>query len=278
MTTPILVTGSHRSGTTWVGKMLAASGEAGYIHEPFNPRRRPGWTGNRIPYWFQYVTEANEHLYAPVVEDVLAFRYPLRLNASDVRSPRQLALFASDAARSTVYRTRRLRPLLKDPIALFSAEWLADRFDAEVVVMIRHPAGFASSVKRLGWAFRFRSWIAQDALMEGPLNPYRERIVAAWREETDILDQAILMWNAMHHVIEGYRARRPDWRFIRHEDISRTPEAGFADLYTHLGLQWSERAARVVAGHSGAGNPGDVASWRHGSVKRDSSAATRSWT
>ena len=34
---PILVTGSHKAGTTWVGEMLAASRRVGYISEPFNP-------------------------------------------------------------------------------------------------------------------------------------------------------------------------------------------------------------------------------------------------
>ena len=33
---PILVTGSHRSGTTWAGQMLATAPGIGYIHEPFN--------------------------------------------------------------------------------------------------------------------------------------------------------------------------------------------------------------------------------------------------
>ena len=33
-TKPILVTGSHRSGSTWVGKMLATSPSVNYIHEP----------------------------------------------------------------------------------------------------------------------------------------------------------------------------------------------------------------------------------------------------
>jgi len=40
---PILVTGSHRSGTTWAGRVLAFSPTPlGYIWEPFNPRHRPG--------------------------------------------------------------------------------------------------------------------------------------------------------------------------------------------------------------------------------------------
>ena len=42
ITHPILVTGAHRSGTTWVGKMLAADADTGYISEPLNVLHRPG--------------------------------------------------------------------------------------------------------------------------------------------------------------------------------------------------------------------------------------------
>ena len=38
------------------------------------------------------------------------------------------------------------RPLLKDPIAVFSAEWLGDTFGMDVVVLIRHPAAFVNSI------------------------------------------------------------------------------------------------------------------------------------
>jgi len=35
---PIFLTGTHRSGTTWLAGMLAASG-IWYVHEPFFPGR-----------------------------------------------------------------------------------------------------------------------------------------------------------------------------------------------------------------------------------------------
>src|SRR5436309_312642 len=41
---PILVTGMPRSATSWVGKMLDASGEVVYINEPLNPEHPPGRT------------------------------------------------------------------------------------------------------------------------------------------------------------------------------------------------------------------------------------------
>lgn len=50
---PILVTGSHRSGTAFVGKMLALSPRIGYIDEPFH--RVSGIEG--INRWFLYIRE-----------------------------------------------------------------------------------------------------------------------------------------------------------------------------------------------------------------------------
>ena len=37
----ILVTGSHRSGSTWVGRMVASASNVGYIHEPIILIRHP---------------------------------------------------------------------------------------------------------------------------------------------------------------------------------------------------------------------------------------------
>ena len=57
---PILVTGGHRTGTTWVGKMLAASGEAAYISEPLNVLHRPGVMSTPVRHWYTYICPENE--------------------------------------------------------------------------------------------------------------------------------------------------------------------------------------------------------------------------
>jgi hypothetical protein len=274
---PILVTGSHRSGTTWTGKMLCATGEAGYVHEPFNPKRRPGWSGDRFPYWFMYVTESNEHFYKPVVERALSFRYPIRDNVATLREPRRAALFGLDLARSLPLRVRRPRPLIKDPIALFSAEWLARTFDMDVVVMIRHPAAFASSIKRLNWRFEFRDWLAQDDLVRDHLARWHDEMHDAWANKVDVIEHAIIMWNAIHDVVDGMRQRHPEWSFVRYEDLAESPLEGFRALYDACGLAWSDRAAAAVARSSDPGNPKEVPLWRHQSIKRSSAAAKDTW-
>lgn len=145
---PILVTGSARSGTSWVGKMLCLSGEAGYINEPFNQKYQPGWAGEPFPYHTLYINTNNQALYEPVLERILRMRYPAFRNLSRVRSPAILAGCRATTRKAIVYRTRGVRPLLKDPYAILSAEWLAQRLGMEVIVTIRHPASFVSSIKK----------------------------------------------------------------------------------------------------------------------------------
>jgi Sulfotransferase family len=274
---PILVTGSHRSGTTWVGRMLAADRSVGYMHEPFNPNRWPGWLRARPPYWYLRIDSSNEDAYVSKVEDLLAFRYPLGSHLRAARGPRQIARVVDDFSHSAWYRARRKRPLIKDPIALFSSEWLAQRFGAQVVVMIRHPAAFASSVQRLGWEFGFEHWLDQPAVLSEWLPQFEDDMRHHARVGVDLVDQAILMWRAIHTVIDGYRQRHPDWAFVRHEDLSADPLGGFKSLYDRMDLAWDERVEKAVRAASAESNPEEVPTWRHGTVRRASSAATRVW-
>lgn len=60
---PILVTGSHRSGSTWVGNIMATSPSVNYIHEPFNGICRPGICNIKFPYTFMYITNDNQFMF-----------------------------------------------------------------------------------------------------------------------------------------------------------------------------------------------------------------------
>jgi hypothetical protein len=272
---PILVTGSHRSGTTWTGRMLAAAPGVGYIHEPFSPRRWPGWSRRPIPRWYVHVTEENERGYEGLVEDVLAFRYPTR-SALRVRSARQAFQLLDEAPWAMWNRLRGARPLIKDPIALMSAEWLAERFGMEVVVMIRHPAAFTGSLARIDWPrFDFGNWADQPAFLRDLAGPYAEAIRSFDPARQDLVDEAILLWNVIHHVIGGYRDRHPGWVFARHEDLAEEPVKGFHELYQRLDLDWDRIAERIVV-RSSSGRA-EVPAYLHRSIRRDSRAARSTW-
>lgn len=274
---PILVTGSHRSGTTWVGKVLARAPGVAYVHEPFNPQRAPGWMGGRLPHWYLYVCAENERAFAPLVEAVLAFRYPLGRDLPRLGAPRAAGQTALEWPRSVMARVAKARPLIKDPIALFSAEWLAERFGMVPVVMIRHPAAFAGSLKRLGWTFDFRNWAEQDLLLRDLLAPYAEDIRDFAARPRDVVDQAILMWNAIHHAIRGYRQRHSRWTFVKYEDLAERPAQGFREVASRVDVAWSPAMERTVTRLSSERNAGEVPRLLHRSVKRNSRAAARTW-
>ena len=273
--TPILVTGSHRSGSTWVGQMLAAGSEVGYIREPFSVLHRPGVLDVRFPYWFPYVCRENEQPYVRPVRDMLAYRFRTGAALRALRTPTDAAKMANDARTFARYRRTGLRPLLKDPIAVFSAEWIADRFDAQVIALIRHPAAFASSLKRYDWTHPFEDFLAQPLLMRDLLASYTDDVERLAGEEHEIVDQAILLWNLIHAAIQTYRERRKDWFFARHEDLSRDPVEGFRSMFASVGVPFSMETERAIARSTGSDNPAEVND--AGVLARDSRAGIWTW-
>ena len=253
------------------------SHEAGYIHEPFNPNRSPGWIAEPLPYWFMHICVDNEAFYEPAVRRVIEMRYPLTAPVRRSRSARQFALHPPETARSIAYRVRRMRALLKDPLAIFSAEWLADRFAAQVVVMIRHPAAFVSSIKKLNWGFDYeRHWLGQELLMRDYLS-HRAEQFRNYVGEVDIVGEGIVVWNAIYDVVAGYRERHPDWAFVRHEDLAGDPRSRFQELYGRVGLTWDDDVGAAIDRYAASGNPKEVPGWRRRAIKRDSKAASRTW-
>jgi hypothetical protein len=269
-TKPILVTGAHRSGTTWVGRMLALAPAVAYVHEPFNPR----FSAGAFDRYFAVVTAENEARYARELERVLTFRYELGAHLRSARKPRDVARVARNFAQTERARRRRARALVKDPIALLSAEWLAERFGMDVVVLIRHPAAFAASLKRLGWRHSFATFFDDGRLPE-VLRPYEAEIREQAERPGDILEQAALLWRLLYHAVDGYRERHPEWTFLRHEDASLDPVGTFEHLYERLGLELTPTARAEIARVSAPDNPAELVSPH--AVELDSAASLGRW-
>ena len=272
---PILVTGAHRSGTTWVGKMLALAPGVAYIHEPFNPRTPAGLSPAPFDRYFTVVTAENEERYRAGLERTLAFRYAVGAQLGEGGGLRDFARAGRDFVRLLPPRLTGARPLVKDPIALLSAEWLADRFGMDVVVLVRHPAAFAASLGRLGWSHDFGSFLVDG---RGPeiVRRYEPEIREQAERPGDPLAQASLLWRILYAAVEGYRERHPDWTYLRHEDASLDPLGTFERLYERLGLELSPRARREIERTtSTADNPAELASPHD--VKLASAASLGRW-
>ncbi|HEY3475254.1 MAG TPA: sulfotransferase domain-containing protein, partial [Anaerolineales bacterium] len=167
------------------------------------------------------------------------------------------------------------RILLKDPFAVFSTPWFAKRLNCRVVITVRHPAAFASSLKRLNWPFNFGDLLHQPLLMRDHLEPYREEMQAVRAD--DIVGQAALLWKLIYRTVHATQVLHPDFILVRHEDLSRDPVPGYRDLYESLDLEFTPRVEKVILNSSSSENPVELSRKQVYGVKLDSRASIHMW-
>ena len=280
--TPILVTGAHRTGTTWVGKMLAANPRTAYISEPLNILHRPGVLSTPLQHWYTYICLQNESQYLPAFEQTLHFRYHLLAETLSLRSLKDAGRMGRDGGIFLRGWLRRQRPVLKDPFAVFSAPWFANRLGCRVVITVRHPAAFASSLKRLDWPFDFSHLLAQPLLMRDWLEPYREEMLRLSRAlggntAGDIIAQASLLWRLVYQAVAQYSEQSPQFKVVRHEDLSIEPVGGFQQLYASLGLEFTPQVQETIQASSSSENPQELSRRSVHAVRLDSRASLHNW-
>ena len=106
--------------------MLALAPGTGYAHEPFSPLTDPGLSSAPFEHFYTYVTRENEARVPARAAADAGVRVRLAQPAADraQRAWRRRAP-ARDAVAFVRARRRYARPVMKDPIALLSAPWLA---------------------------------------------------------------------------------------------------------------------------------------------------------
>ena len=272
---PILVTGSHRSGSTWVGRMISLSPSIGYIREPFNLYHRPGVCSARFDCWFPYICNENASTYLTDIKNCIEFRYRLKNEIAAIRTVRDVARLVRDWPYFLLNRAFKKRALLRDPIALFSAPWLAETFNMDVVVLLRHPAAFAGSLKKVGWKHPFDHFLKQHLLMKHHLQEFESRIGSIINSGADIIDQAILLWNIIHYMILKFKGDYPNWIFVRHEDLSMNPVSSFSEIFRKIEVNYTNSIQNQLTKFSTEKKTNKIRYLGH--IMRNSHSNIKSW-
>lgn len=268
-------------GTSWMGRMLCLSGEAFLVWEPFNHLiPLPGiFPENPLKRHYQRILPEQ----IPAMRRFIRNRCIMDLiyGAEGSRSPvGRLRKVGNVLRRTAIAAAGRMIPLLKDPIALMSAEWIAEEYDAAVILMVRHPAAYVNSVRRLNWRTPVEDFLQQEHLMADlPPDLQSEiRSRAASRSVPDhyLLEDAALCWKVFHTVVDRYRKDHPEWIVVNHENLSRDYLNGFREIYSSLGLRWSNTVAEKIEFHCGSCNPVTQGSSIH-EFRQDSALLTKSW-
>lgn len=272
---PILVTGAHRSGTTWVGRMLASNSQTAYISEPLNVQHRRGVYRADVQHWYTYITQENEAEYLPSFHELLKFRYYLLAEIGSLRSRKDILRMGRDFFVFTNGSLRKQRALLKDPFAVFSVPWFAQTLNCQIVITVRHPAAFASSLNRLNWPFDFHDLLDQPALMRDHLESDRAEMEAI--NPHDLIGQSALLWRMIYRFVHSTRSLFPQFKIVRHEDLSLNPVEGYKTLYESLGLNFTEEVKHAILNSSSSENPTELSKKKVHSVKLDSRANVDNW-
>jgi len=258
---PIFLGGTHRSGTTWVGSMLAEPG-LWYLHEPFNPNKK---------IWKESFTYANPESARPDVN-----LYVTALLAGKHRTTSLYRHTDHCLMPLRVFRPVIKRVLIKDPLACLLAGYLAKKFEFRTRILFRHPAGFVSSVHRLGWPTGgfLKQFLQRPDLMQDHLEPYRE-LMERHQDRNDIASAAVL--HGVLNVVQWNQIQQnSEIRWHRFEDLCEDPINQFRMIFQELSLPYTpetEQRHRALC-HGDAQNPTD---YRTHSVARNSQAMAESW-
>jgi Sulfotransferase family len=241
----------QRSGTSWIGKMLEASGEAVYVNEPLNPKHPPGCSPGvlnaDISHPFQYICADNDEPWVAAFGDTLRLRYHFVAELRRNHTTYDLGRMAKYSTSFTAGRLRGRHALIDDPYGTFSAAWFAQRMGCAVVISVRHPLSVVGSWRRLGWKVNLHSLLDQPLLMRDLLDPYADEL-RAMADSDDQVAKAALLWRTMYTALGDLDARQPGLLHIkRYEDLASNPETGFRELYAICGLSWTERARKQIS-------------------------------
>jgi hypothetical protein len=274
---PILVTGSHRSGTTWIGRTISQHAGVRYVHEPFNVDYPNKDMGLELDTWFSRYQSSNqkEKIYTSFNNLLKSspLEYAVEVCKKTGINAKTPMLFGKHFLSELFARPR---ILVKDPIALLSAGWLYETYDFQVIVMIRNPFAFVGSLKIAGWDFDFENLRKQKGLMAGPLNQFAEKVesMCAGRDDHDLIDRAALLWNILHFVILEYQSKY-QWLFVKHEDISINPESGFRQIFDYLGLEMNSKILKYIESYTTQKYPEAATSTNY--QPRDSKLCLHTW-
>jgi hypothetical protein len=275
----ILVTGLHRSGTTFVGDVLRRAG----LFQVFEPMNRD-YGSVLVDRWKPHPDSVTRdgRAYREVADAMITRR--IRWKPA-LQSRHAVARAAGCALglhrRALAYQLgwlaqawRPRRRLFKDPDLVFFADDLERRHGFQVVILVRHPCAFYASVKRLGWRFPLDELLEQRALVERHLARYAEHLAVRPRSHAE---EAAILWLFVYSTLRDLLAGNPRLLLLRHEDVAERPLPTFKALCRRLGLDFDARLAARLARATGGRRVAARANRAHDLV-RDARALASHWT
>ena len=220
----ILVAGTARSGTTWLGDLIASQVPCRILFEPFHPGLVPEYRGF---HYFQYMRPGTENpRFQAFVRKVLT---------GEIRNR------WVDRQNEQIFSQVRL---IKEIRANLALKWLHDHFpEVPIVLLSRHPCAVVCSRMDLGWATDtdIEPLLSQPDLIEDHLLPYMDLIKSAKTLE----EKHAIIW-CVSNLVPLKQFNPGEVKIVYYENLCKQPETELMCLFKFLGQTYSGSVVDVI--------------------------------
>ncbi len=253
---PVVLVGVARSGTSWLGHALGRARGVRFYYEPDNVDADPSndaAAGQRGFGPYPVIdSDSGAGQFAPLWDLVFSGRLPFALRerrrlrpAAKVllRLPRSIRdpLVRSAASISARRPGRAQSVVVKTIYATFSLEWLVARYRPQVIAMQRNPLNVVSSWRELH--IPLFDLTTRPIIHTRFIEPLGIEPPGAGEPEV-----AQIAWHVglLTHVIAQALDRHPEWIFVTHEDLCDDPSTTIRRVSEQVGLEWTDDIDRFL--------------------------------
>ncbi len=237
-----VISGIHRSGTTFLAKLLNSNNLFSSIHEPLN--FDVGIKKNK--FWYPYHSLLNENF-----KESAALENVSKIDL-DFKSPKKTlnplrAIFKSRGNIDFLmhkYFFSNKKVLYKDPfMSMCGNYFLQKNKKTKIVYLIRHPKSFYKSNLKMGWDFDFRLFPLKGVLSDFP--ELKSNIFLESHEE-----RLYSLYNIIYFVIFLTIKNFPNQTYLlRHEDFCINPVEETKRLCRFLHINFSSKHEKFIKKH-----------------------------
>lgn len=209
----ILVAGTARSGTTWLGDLLAAQLPSRILFEPFNPELVPEY---RSFHYFQYMQPGTENREFEV--------FARKVFSGEIRNR------WVDRQNERIHSEYRIIKEIRVNLAL---KWLHDHLpEVPILFLLRHPCAVVLSRMELGWATDrdIEPFLSQPALVNDYLGEYLGLIRNAEMEE----EKHAIIWS-ISNLVPLKQFMPGELKIVYYENLCTQPETELTRLFSSIG-------------------------------------------
>ncbi|KXI26824.1 sulfotransferase domain-containing protein [Paraglaciecola hydrolytica] len=259
-----VLSGMHRSGTTFLGKIFQESNHYHVFHEPFNR------TFGLKEVNFDYI-DVNTEQNLNYLKSISKFENLSFSRSSHFDSPYKKVLRKIWGGRTEQeWRKIRLRNLfqsksiiLKDPFLSRSNLFLTQELNIKVIYVVRHPCAVWNSIKNMGWKLNLQHYSSAS----------NSELLHRYFNADEIVKFSIIWADLQAHNI---KIKNDNYKLIKHEDLCITPQEVIQDCLQFFGNENDGLDAKIVEKYMNTSNKSKKKSQLH-SFKRNPIELTRAW-